>query len=138
MRIPTFKKQRAKDKKRTTKLGIILKDKEAWLYKLCKSWLDYIGDREQVFILREARARQLLRKYIFRKVNPYPSLHQKKNLLRHSRLTHLAEFGVEGYILQMIADHESFDTTKVYIQSSPYLIERELMRKLPGGEKSEP
>jgi len=102
--LPNFKTKR---KKRLTKEPFILKE-EKLLWGIITSWLDVCG--EQVFELKEARVRQLIREVI----HPYSS-----HVLRKSRGTHLADvFGYNAYEIREALGHSSLETGIHYVSTA--------------------
>jgi|TARA_Y100000034_G_C6889241_1_gene408827 integrase len=102
-RLPNFK---TKSKKRLIKEPFVLKEEKV-LWDIITSWLANCS--EQVFELREARARELIRNVI----SPYSS-----HVLRKSRGTHLADlFGYNAYEIREALGHSSLETGIHYVST---------------------
>lgn len=114
-KIPNFK-----NVKKTTKIGIVLIKEEPWLYKPIKFWLEH-RKTEQVFDIKERMARLLLSKVL----RGYSS-----HALRHSRATHLADLGMDGYEIQELLGHGLLQTSLTYVHKSTYQIAYKLQDKL--------
>ncbi len=104
--IPNFKVGEA-NKDKQTKTPFVFKDEEI-LWAVVTDWLATSG--EQVFELRQSRARQLVSKAIF----PLAS-----HTLRRSRGTHLSDlFGFTAYDIRDYLGHVSLETSASYVSTA--------------------
>lgn len=114
--LPVFKNPR-----RETKNCFISK-KETFLIEPILEWLKICGT--QVFDLREARARQLIREY-----TGYSS-----HYFRHSRAQHLVDiFDYTAYELKDALAHAALETSVAYIVASPRAKIRKIETRLEAG-----
>jgi len=103
-KMPNFK---TKNKNKQFKEPFVLKE-ENLLWRIITKWLSMCG--EQVFELRESRARQLVREQL----KPYSS-----HILRKSRGTHLANiFGYNSYDIRDALGHVSLESGTHYISTA--------------------
>lgn len=103
-KMPNFK---TKKKKKQTKEPFILRE-EKLLWRIITLWLKQCG--EQVFDLKESRARQLIRRYLKSK---------SSHILRKSRGTHLANiFNYTSYDIRDALGHVSLETGTHYISTA--------------------
>ena len=105
--IPNFK---VKKVTRITKIGWVY-EQETEIFQAIKQWLAVCS--EQVFELREARARELIRNAL----GKYPS-----HTLRRSRGTQLVnDYGLSAYDVMEYLGHTSLESTRYYISTSKIL-----------------
>lgn len=103
----TMRNFKTRNKNYLVKNPFVLREEKV-LWKVIRWWLNQC--EEQVFELKEARARQLIRQAI----SPYSS-----HILRRSRGTHLVEiFGYNAYEIKAALGHVSLETGIHYISTA--------------------
>lgn len=101
--MPNFK---VREEKKRLKYPFILKE-ESILWGIIRDWLGQC--EEQVFELKQSRARDLIREQI----HPYSS-----HVLRKSRGTHLADFGYNVYDIMDSLGHTKMESSLPYISTA--------------------
>lgn len=114
--MPNFK---VKNEAKKTKFPFVLKQ-EKLLWKIIKIHYNKCG--EQVFDLRQSRARQLIREQIHEYARETGKDHLKSHAshaLRRSRGTHLAEiFGYDAYEIMAALGHTSLQSGVHYVATA--------------------